>query len=195
MLVREVMSAPAVVLHEDDGTGYAVDLLLRRGFSSAPVVDAGGALVGVVAETDLLRERVGAGPRALAGAGEVGDVMTRTTVSVSVGADADDAARLLLDHGVRSLPVTEDRRVVGVVARRDLLAAPRRTDVEVRAAVVALLEDVPVGRLTVAVVDGTVTLGTASGRGMQHVAAALARTVPGVTRVVHVADDDTRPRR
>jgi CBS domain-containing protein len=197
VLVREVMTAPAVTLRADDTVRYAAQLLLQHRISSAPVVDDEGLLVGVVSEADLVRGRTQPDPRAhlrpldRAGPGEpaaattVGDVMTSRVMSVRAGSDVDEAARVLLDSGVKALPVLEGRRVVGVVARRDLLRSLARPDADVRRDVRALLHEVGQGDgWDVAVVDGVVTLTpTAGAPPSARVAAVLARTVPGVVRV------------
>lgn len=155
MLVREVMTAPAVTLRADDTVRYAAQLLLQHRISSAPVVDDEGLLVGVVSEADLVRGRTQPDPRAhlrpldRAGPGEpaaatsVGDVMTSRVLSV---------------------------RAVRADVRRDVLA---------------LLREVGQGDgWAVTVVDGVVTLTpTAGAPPSARVAAVLARTVPGVVRV------------
>ncbi|GGD38111.1 HPP family protein [Aureimonas glaciei] len=49
------------------------------------------------------------------------DIMSRDVISVSQMADAEVALALLLDHGVRTLPVTDESgRLVGIVGLREL---------------------------------------------------------------------------
>ena len=49
--------------------------------------------------------------------------MTPFPYSIACDASLDDALRLMQEHNVRHLPVTEGRTVVGVLADRDLRAA------------------------------------------------------------------------
>src|SRR4051794_20960364 len=49
------------------------------------------------------------------------DLMTADPRSIASSATAADAARLLREHDVGSLPVVQDERVVGVVTDRDLV--------------------------------------------------------------------------
>ena len=54
--------------------------------------------------------------------------MTSPVVSLQVSAAAGGAARLMLRRHLRSIPVCDGRRVVGVVTRRDLLRAATEPD-------------------------------------------------------------------
>ena len=192
MLVHEVMTRPVVTVQDDDTVRFAGAVLLKHAIASVPVVDEDGHLVGVVSESDLLRDRVEDDPRAhlrdTAVEREtrgllVADVMSPRVLTVHEQDDASLAARLLLDHGVKALPVVHGRRVTGIVARRDLLRALARPDTDVRRDVLALLSEMGQDGCEVVVDDGTVTLLPHVGRGDHRVAAMLARTVPGVVRV------------
>ena len=203
MLVSEAMRTPVVCVHDDDPVHYAMELLLRHRIASVPVLDAADHLVGIVSEADLLRRRTGRDPRAhmipVAEDAEdaeeqpplrVDDVMTPRPLTVRPDADTAEAAQVLLDHGIRALPVVQGRRVVGVVARRDLLRAAARPDDAVEAEVRALLSTLGDGHpWDVSVEDGVVTLQGPHSPQQQRVAAVLARTVAGVARVVQAGED------
>lgn len=195
MLVREVMSTPAVTVRADDSVRRAAQVLLRHRIASAPVLDQDDRLLGIVSEADLLRGRTERDPRAHlrppasptpAPPATVRDVMSPRPLWVRAGDDVDDAARLLLDHGIKAVPVCEGHRVVGVVARRDLLRGLARPDADVRRDVLALLDELGQGRdWHVEVTDGVVRLsGERAGDRTLRVASVLARTVPGVVRVL-----------
>jgi CBS domain-containing protein len=72
-LVETVMRPGLAVLREDEGVGRAIALMRDKGVRRLPVVDAAGALVGVLAADDLielfgaelagLAEMIGKGPR------------------------------------------------------------------------------------------------------------------------------------
>lgn len=90
------------------------------------VVIAGeGRLLGVVSERDLVR--------ALAEESDpdderASDIMSVDVLSTEASATIDEAAELMVDGGVRHLPVVEDGRVIGVVSMRDVLAMERDGD-------------------------------------------------------------------
>jgi CBS domain-containing protein len=53
--VEEAMSRDPITVSPETSAGDAARLLVRRKIGCLPVVDAGGATVGLVTETDLLR--------------------------------------------------------------------------------------------------------------------------------------------
>jgi CBS domain-containing protein len=125
MLVREVMTSPAVTVGPEESVRGAVGLLDRYRITSLPVVDESGRPLGVVSEADLLREALGR-----EGHDTVGDIMTCHVLSVSADDDLVDAFALMDGTAVKSLPVLLHGRVVGVLSRRDLVAALARGDLE-----------------------------------------------------------------
>ncbi len=195
VLVREALprdGREVVTVRSDDDVPSAARVLLRHRIASAPVLDADGRLVGVVSESDLLRGRLARDPRAhfLERPDEdapprlVADVMTEHPVTVDVHGDLADAVHLLVERGIRALPVLDGRRLVGVLARRDVLRVTTLDDEEVRDAVAAkLAADLPGQSWTVEVTDGVVVLAGPHEEAARRIAAVLARTVPGVVRV------------
>jgi acetoin utilization protein AcuB len=85
-------------------------------FRSIPIVSA-GKLVGIVTDRDL---RLLAGKLADT---EAGDAMNTGTPSVSPDTSLHEAARLLKEHKLDSLPVVEDGRLVGIITTTDVLGA------------------------------------------------------------------------
>ncbi|WP_432561655.1 CBS domain-containing protein [Kineococcus sp. SYSU DK003] len=202
MLVREALpSRQPVTLVADDEIAHAARVLLHHGFSSAPVLGTDGGLVGVVSESDLLRGRVRPDPRShllphddLDDTGEelfrtVAEVMTPHPVTVDLRDDLADAVAVLLDRGFKAVPVMDGHRLVGVLARRDVLRTLTHDDEDVRRAVQdRLAEDLPDQTWTVTADNGVVTVSGPYDAASQRVAAVVARTVPGVVRVAVTAD-------
>ncbi|MFD9890874.1 HPP family protein [Amycolatopsis sp. NPDC059027] len=112
------MSAPVTCVAPDTPVSEAAVLLSRRGIAAMPVLDGDGCLAGIVSETDLMTEEA-AEPDAT-----VARLMTREVVSVPSGTRVAELPALLVRVGVRSLPVVSaERRVLGMVARRDVARA------------------------------------------------------------------------
>jgi hypothetical protein len=111
--------------------------------------------------------------------------MTREVVALPEDADAAEAARLMLDGGIKSIPIVRGRQVVGIVARRDLLAILARGDEEIAAALAGLLTDQlgPPSPYRVTVRDGIVHLSGPSDPSSRRLAVLLARSVAGVVDV------------
>ncbi|GEL23640.1 hypothetical protein PSU4_25940 [Pseudonocardia sulfidoxydans NBRC 16205] len=165
MRVREVMSAPAVVVGCGATVKEASRLLDERGFTMLPVVDDGGRLVGVVGETDVLSDRLPPDPRLPVPDRRprrvsrlVGDVVRRDVLTASARDDAGDLLIVMREGGLRSIPVVDDGVVTGVVTWRDLIHALARPDADIRADVRRRLTLRFGDRWTVRVDDGEVVL-------------------------------------
>lgn len=148
--VAALMSSPAVTLTTDIAIADATDRLAEHGFGAMPVVDADGALIGMLRDSDLLisettlhaptiisffsaelvwppsvhkyEEEV----RKLTGA-TVGDVMTTEFPTIASSATVEDLATLMHDEQVTHVPVVDDGALVGMVARSDLVRHLART--------------------------------------------------------------------
>ncbi|PXY36547.1 CBS domain-containing protein [Prauserella flavalba] len=193
MLARDVMTAPVVTVTPETPVRTAAATLAARGFTALPVVNDEGWLLGVVTEIDLVRDRF---PRDIRSprledvsepppGATVGDVMTAPAVAVGVTLDVVGVVRVMLDEGLRSLPVVDGERVVGIVSRRDLVRMLARDDAMLARDVRNRLAMVSApGRWGVHVDDGVVTLtDPKDDESDRHVATVLAESVPGVLRV------------
>ena len=120
--VRDFMVDKPVVFTRDTELLDAVRILLDRRISGAPVVDEHGNLVGVLTERDFLKAALVAGYHGESG-GCVGDYMTCDVHAVNAEDSLLDVATRFVETKHRRFPVMEDNRVVGVVARRDVLRA------------------------------------------------------------------------
>jgi CBS domain-containing protein len=193
MLVRDVMSSPVVTVAPGAHPKEVAALLVKHGISAVPVVD-GDELVGIVSEADLVPLELAPDPRAhLAPVREppgphprvVAELMTREVVALPERADAAEAGRLMLERGIKSIPVVREGRVVGIVARRDLLKVLARGDDDIAGELRALLEEElgPPSPYRVAVRDGVVELTGPPDPTTRRLATLLVRGVPGVVDV------------
>jgi CBS domain-containing protein len=142
MKAADVMTRGAFTVTAESSVNDAARLMLSHRVSGLPVVDAGGALVGMLTEGDLLRRaEIGTdrrrprwlelllGPGRLARdyvhthAGKVGDVMSREVVTIGPGTPLEEVAELMERRRVKRLPVVEKGRILGIVSRANLLAA------------------------------------------------------------------------
>lgn len=119
----DLMTIEPVVVAVDAPIEEAERLILEFGVSGLPVVDEGGAVVGVVTQTDFMR--IG-GPdvRTLVhhkpSGIRVGEVMSRPAIEVTVSTPLADAARLMVEQRIHRVVVVDDRqRPVGVLSALD----------------------------------------------------------------------------
>jgi CBS domain-containing protein len=85
-------------------------------------VDDRGNLLGILTEDAFLEAVVVAGYHAEA-AGRVADHLTEKFETVSVDASLFDVATRFIETKSRWFPVVDDDRLVGVIARREVLRA------------------------------------------------------------------------
>jgi CBS domain-containing protein len=170
--VREIMTRQVAAVRPDTSAKYAAEVMAARGFAALPVVDDKRAVIGIVAEADVLRGRLPQDPRLHLRREEtggpvppllVGGIMTTRVRTVSVTADVADVARLFIDEQLRSVPVVDGERLVGIVSRRDVLRALIRRDDDIRRDVHRLVEAYTgqFDRWSVEVAEGVVTLSRA----------------------------------
>ena len=106
-------------------------------------------------------------------------------------------SRRMLRSDVRTLPVIEGNRLVGILSRHDLLKLFDRPDTEIREWIAKLLSDQlwapPDHHVQAEVRDGVVILsGTVSGASDVVTVGRAVRQVPGVIEVVNRLKSDQR---
>jgi CBS domain-containing protein len=191
MLVREVMSHPPVTVNDTATIKAAIGMFERHNVSAMPVIDHSGHLIGVVSEADVIREivlpdeRVHESPVHLAAAPVqvlVADVMTTHPVTVPAEADLAVAAELMTSTAVKSLPVLDGTRLVGVVSRHDIIRLLARSDERLEGDIDELFRQTGLDWL-VEVTDGVAVIEGPVVESEQGLAQALANTVPGVVGI------------
>lgn len=111
MLVIERMSRPPITIGGEATVEEALSILAEKKQRHLPVVDADENLVGIVSEKDLLRAK---------GDDAIENVMTQDVITVTEYTALEDAARIMADHKISSLPVMRDGRLVGIITETDL---------------------------------------------------------------------------
>jgi CBS domain-containing protein len=118
LTVRQLMETEVVTCTpRTDGMALA-RLMTERKIGSLPVVEPDRTLVGLVSEYDLLQVTIeGRDLHKITAA----DIMTQKVLTVSEAMSLEQLAKVFQDRYVTRLPVVQDRKLVGMVARRDLL--------------------------------------------------------------------------
>ena len=130
--VRDVMSDPVSVAPEAS-LAEAEQILETRGFNALPVIAGEGELVGIVTSLDLLKafrftEESIFPPYEEIMRRPVRSVMTREPVTVRPRTPLTRVLEKMLATRDKSFPVVDEHRLVGVVAREDVMRALRRAD-------------------------------------------------------------------
>jgi CBS domain-containing protein len=148
--VRDIMTTEVVATQPDTTVNLVARLMAGKAISGVPVVED-GRVVGIVTELDLIvrntrleppaffqlldaripletpshyRERL----RHMLGT-LARDVMTEKVVTIDPDEDLETLAELMVKQRVNPVPVVQDGRLVGIVARSDIIAMMAR-DIE-----------------------------------------------------------------
>lgn len=198
--VQDVMTRTVAVVAADTPFKEVARRLAEHRVAALPVIDARDRAIGIVSEADLLvkEEHIGLDRRRRRATAEdlrkstattAREVMTSPAVTIGPDAPLADAARVMHERGFRSLPVVDaDGRVIGIVARRDLLKAFLRPDLEIRTEIEdEIIRDemwLEPGRVRVQVEQGVVALqGQVERASLIPILVRLAEGVDGVVRV------------
>lgn len=149
MKVGDVMTRSVASVRPETPLKDVAALMVERGISGVPVVDADGTVVGVVSEADfVIKERgvVAERNRVLARvfgksrkeraelakieATTAGEAMTSPALTVDAGDTLQSAAEQMSSRRINRLPVVEQGRLVGIVTRADVVRAYVRPDAE-----------------------------------------------------------------
>lgn len=114
-----IMTPNLVTVRPDASVEEAIELMLREQVSGLPVLDEGDRLVGVITEFALLAIAYDRRVKNHT----VSQHMTRDLITVGVDDPVNRVADLCIVHRVRRVPVIQNGRMVGVIARRDVLRA------------------------------------------------------------------------
>lgn len=127
-VVAELMSTQMLTLQRNDTLTIAEDLMKQKRVRHLPVLDENGDLCGIVSQRDLFRGAVlkslGYGSRAedlMLASLAVKDAMTEEPITITAAAPLADAAQLMLDHDIGSLPVLDGSRLVGILTEGDFV--------------------------------------------------------------------------
>ncbi len=147
--VSDVLSRPAILIGTEASLFDAMVLMRTHGVTGLPVIDASGAVVGVLSQKDLARLVAGSSAFPaitgvldvlMAGLGDqpnvtmrrlrrlleqtrVREVMSSPALVIRPSATLEFAAQVMRENDINRLPVVEDDRLIGVVTRSDLLRA------------------------------------------------------------------------
>jgi acetoin utilization protein AcuB len=130
MLIRELMIPKPAVVTPQTTMPDALKLMKEKGVHRMPVVDAHGHLVGIISETDL--HNATPSSATLLSFWEIPSLLAKITVEMLMVKDVatvaedttvEEAARVMADRNIGSLPVMDGKHLVGMVNQNDIFRA------------------------------------------------------------------------
>jgi len=216
MNASDIMTTDVVTVGLTTKVSEIAKILLERRISAVPVTDPDGSLIGIVSEGDLMRrsetetitqrswwleyftfsydlqaEFIKTHARTAA------EVMTPNPISVSPETPVNEIAAILEKHRIKRVPVLQDRAIVGIVSRANLLQGlaaskvvpdvVRVDDAELRKRVIKAIQEhdgFEAPLVNVIVIEGHVQLwGYADSEIEERTITLAAELVPGVVAV------------
>ena len=118
MTVGQVMNRPVLATTLNTSVRDIASQLVASGITGMPVADRNGTVVGVVTEYDVVDALV-AGKRLETL--KACDIMSKGAITLDVGADLAEALKLFKEKHIIRIPITEEGKLVGILARTDAL--------------------------------------------------------------------------
>jgi len=144
---KEIMSAPAISVNENQTLQEVLELLAKHRFSGVPVVDAESKVIGVISDTDIIRysHQINVIPLSnlsgwISPYADISDlasirkgfelltktktsqVMTKKVYTVNEDAEANEVAQLMNRRKINRIPVVNSEgKLVGIITRADMV--------------------------------------------------------------------------
>ncbi len=139
---RDIMTRDVTTVSADATVAELGRLFIEKQISGAPVVDAGGRLLGIVTENDLISKNsrlhiptvlrlfdafIPLGTSKLEGelrkmtASTVGEICVKKVVTVSEETGIDEIATIMNEKRIHLLPVVKEGKIVGIIGKKDFI--------------------------------------------------------------------------
>jgi len=111
--VKDLMVKSVITTMPHKTVGHAQSIMAKNKIKSIPVVDSEMNIKGIITSTDFLSDLSMTTP--------ISNVMTTSVFSIPAYSDVHIAARVMRNHHINHLIVSEEKKIVGVLSAHDLL--------------------------------------------------------------------------
>ncbi len=118
MKAKDLMMRPVVSARENASARDIAIQVLSGHYSGMPVTDENGSVIGIVTEYDLLCQ-VSEGKELVKLTAE--DIMQKAPKTVDINTPLNEVLNIMMENFIIRIPVTEEGRLVGIIARCDIL--------------------------------------------------------------------------
>jgi CBS domain-containing protein len=115
--VKEIMKKPVITVNSQQTVLDAAKLMKEKSLGCLVVMD-GEKAIGITTERDFIRRVIAEN---LPYDTKISEVMSMPLTVVDVDAPLRVAARIMLEHKIRRLPVEKDGKLVGIIVASDFL--------------------------------------------------------------------------
>lgn len=111
--VKDLMVKSVITTMPHKSVGHAQSIMAKNKIKSIPVVDSEMHIKGIITSSDMLKDLSENTP--------LSHVMTTDVYTIPLYADAHIAARMMRNHHINHLIVSDEQKIVGVLSAHDLL--------------------------------------------------------------------------
>ncbi len=122
ILVSDFMDRQPAVIYCNTPLTKVVQVLISKGVTGAPVINAKKEVLGFISEKDCIKSLLNSSYHAEE-ATTVNDVMRKEAMTLKPDDSIIDLAHFMEDHTPKVYPVVEDGKLVGVISRAHVLRA------------------------------------------------------------------------
>jgi len=112
-------SQALITVGPDELVSAAIKKLADNNKGALPVCNDKNELVGIITERDIVRKCFVGGVDFKNK--KITDIMTKQVAIATLDDDLEYAVNTMKKKGIRHLPITEDKRVVGIISMRDIM--------------------------------------------------------------------------
>ena len=124
LLVKDYMATRLIKFKPDQSIFEAMNLLLSKKISGAPVVNDQNELVGMISESDCMKEVIrGKYHNMPIDTGSISSYMTEEVVYIAPDLNIFEVAQLFLEKELRRFPVVFKGKLVGQISQKDVIRA------------------------------------------------------------------------
>ena len=121
---EQIMSAPVVSIKPDTHLHEVRRMVRERRFRHIPVVASGGGICGIVSDRDLFALAIMDDAEEKLEPSVVADIMTQKVLTATPDTNIREIARVLIEERIGCMPIVdEDKQVIGMITRSDILRA------------------------------------------------------------------------
>ena len=126
--ISTLMTYNPLCVFADDPVSDVYTIMMEQDIRHVPVIDRDGRVEGVISQRDLIKHALFAldDLNVLEKKANLSDlsarsIMTPDPETITTDIPVSEAARLLLDNKIGCLPVTDGRKIIGIVTESDFV--------------------------------------------------------------------------
>lgn len=125
---KNIMKTAVITVKKDTTINEAIQVLIKNHITGLPVVNDDMTLAGIISEKDILKFLADLNLLSLiddlkSSSAKVADCMTKDVFSLTGDADIGEICNCLVQNNFRRVPILSDDKLIGIVSRKDIIAA------------------------------------------------------------------------